>query len=140
MEVQLLRLITASALYVAIVFGAGFLLGSIRVFWLEPRLGKSIAVLCETPFLLAVMIPAARWAPAKTKVAGDCGSLAAVGIGALVLQQLADLAVGTMLRGLTVAEQLRNFTTPAGGVYAVLLILFAAMPWLVNGRQGRTAP
>jgi len=140
MEVQLVRLISASALYFAIVFGAGFLLGPIRVFWLEPRLGKFVAVLCETPFLLAVVITAARWVAAKTRLAGDYGSLAVVGLGALVLQQLADFAVGTMLRGLTAAEQLRNFTTPAGGIYAILLILFAAMPLLVNGRQGRTAP
>ncbi len=63
-----------------------------------------------------------------------------VGLGALVLQQLTDFAVGTMVRGLTAAEQLRSFTTPAGGIYAILLLLFVAMPLLVNGRQGRIAP
>jgi len=30
---------------------------------------------------------------------------------------------------------LRNFATPAGAVYAVLLLLFAMMPWLVNRRR-----
>jgi hypothetical protein len=50
------RLTAASLLYFAIVFGAGFLLGPVRVFWLEPQLGKSVAVLCEAPFLLVVMI------------------------------------------------------------------------------------
>ena len=47
---------------------------------------------------------------------------------------------GIMLRGLTAAAQLRNFTTPAGGIYPILLILFAAMPLLVDGRGGSTAP
>ncbi|MGO8908126.1 MAG: hypothetical protein ACLQDM_02170 [Bradyrhizobium sp.] len=134
------RLITASALYFAMVFAAGFLLGAIRVFALEPRWGKFIGVLCESPFLLAAMILAARFVSAKTRLAGDYRSLAVVGLGALVLQQLTDFAVGTLLRGLTAAEQLRNFTTPAGGIYAILLLLFAAMPLLVNGRWGRIAP
>jgi hypothetical protein len=133
------RLIAASVLYFAIVFGAGFVLGPIRVFWLEPRWGKLIAVLCETPFLLVVMMLAARWVPAKTGLAGDYGSLAVTGVGALVLQQLADFVVGTMLRGLTAAEIIRNFAMPAGGIYAILLLLFAAMPSLVNGRRGRGA-
>jgi len=55
-----------------------------------------------------------------------------MGIGALALQQIADFAVGTMLRGLSPSEQLANFTTPAGIVYAVSLGAFAAMPLLVN--------
>jgi hypothetical protein len=58
-----------------------------------------------------------------------------VGVGALILQQLADFIVGIMLRGLTLSEQLQNFATPAGVIYAVALLLFAAMPVLVNGRR-----
>lgn len=130
-----MRVALASLLYFAIVFGGGFLFGAIRVFWLEPRLGKPVAVLCEAPFLPAVMILAARWVPARTKLAGDYVSLATMGIGALVLQQLADFAVGAM-RGLPPSEQLRNFATPAGAFYAILLLLFVMMPWLVNRRQG----
>jgi hypothetical protein len=58
-----------------------------------------------------------------------------VGVGALILQQLADFIVGIMLRGLTLSEQLQNFETPAGAIYAVALLLFAAMPVLVNARH-----
>lgn len=43
---------------------------------------------------------------------------------------------GTMLR----AAQLRNLIRLAGGIYPILLILFAAMPLPVDGRQGRLAP
>jgi hypothetical protein len=106
-----MRLAAASLLYVVMVFGAGFLLGPVRVFWLEPRLGTTLAVLCEAPFLLAVMIWAARWVPGKAAIPSDRGSLAAIGVGALILQQIADFAVGTALRGLTPAEQLQNFRT-----------------------------
>lgn len=130
---KLIRIASASVLYFAVVFGTGMLLGPIRVFWLEPRLGKSIAVLCEMPFLLAAMVLAARWLPGQARISGARGSLAAMGVGALILQQIADFTVGAMLRGLTPAEQLQNFGTPAGMIYAVALALFVAMPVLVSG-------
>ena len=132
---KLTRIAAASVLYFAMVFGAGMLLGPIRVFWLEPRLGKSIAVLCEMPFLLTAMVLAARWLPGLVRLSGARGPLAMAGVGALILQQLADFIVGIMLRGLTLSEQLQNFATPAGVIYAVALLLFAAMPVLVNGRR-----
>jgi hypothetical protein len=127
-----MRLATAAALYFALVFGFGFLLGPLRVFWLEPWLGRTAAVLCETPFILVAMILAARWVPGKVGLRADLGSLAAMGVGALVLQQIADFAVGIMLRGMTPSEQLANFTTPAGIIHAAALLAFAAMPALVN--------
>lgn len=129
----LMRIAAASVLYFAVVFGVGMLLGPIRVFWLEPRLGKSIAVLCEMPFLLTAMVMAARWLPGQTGISGARGPLAAMGVGALILQQMADFTVGTLLRGLTPSDQLQNFETPAGVIYAVALLLFAAMPVLVSG-------
>ena len=46
-----------------IVFGIGFLLGPVRVFWLGPRLGETMATLCEAPFLLIAIVIVARWLP-----------------------------------------------------------------------------
>ena len=129
------RLAAASVGYFALVFGAGFLFGPIRVFWLEPRVGKTFAVLCEAPPLVAVMVLTARWLPRKLAVSRDHGSLATIGLAALVLQQIADVSLGAAVRGLTLTEQLDNFATPQGGVYAVLLLLFAAMPLLMNSRS-----
>jgi len=109
-----MRLAAAAVRYFAVVFVASFLLGSIRMFWLEPRMEKALAVLCDTPFLLLAMV-----------------------LGALVLQQIADLIVGSALRGLTLSQQLQNFETPAGTIYAALLLMFAAMPLLVNCKGNR---
>jgi hypothetical protein len=50
----------SSALYFLIVFGIGFLLGPVRVFWLEPRLGETMATLCEAPFLLIAIVLVTR--------------------------------------------------------------------------------
>ena len=45
------------------MFGAGFLLGPIRVLLLEPHIGALWAVAIEVPLLLVVMVLAARWMP-----------------------------------------------------------------------------
>jgi len=133
-----MRIIAAAVLYFLVVFGVGFLLGPIRVFWLEPRLGETVAVLCEAPFLLVAIVLAARWLPIRLRLKADVRSLTGMGLGALFLQQLADFAVGSFLRGLTPAQQIAHLARPAGLVYVLLLILFAAMPILANlPRRGR---
>ncbi len=134
-----MRIAIAALVYFAVVFGAGFVLGTVRVLWVEPRLGATLAVLCEAPFLLAAMVVAARWVPRKMRLGNDPGSLALMGIGALVLQQVADIALGMALRGITPAQQMANFATPAGAVYLVMLVIFAALPAVLNGRRSPPA-
>jgi len=48
-----MRIAASAALCFVIVFGAGMLLGPMRVLWLEPRMGPFVAVPCEAPFVLA---------------------------------------------------------------------------------------
>ena len=55
-----MRVLKAGALYFAAVFGAGFILGPIRILWAVPRFGPRVAELMETPLMLAVIIVAAR--------------------------------------------------------------------------------
>lgn len=127
-----MRVAAAAVLYFAIVFGVGFVLGPIRVLWLEPRLGPTIAAVCEAPFLLAAMVVASRWVPRVVRMRQDLASLALMGVGALALQQVADFAVGIGLRGISAAEQLAHFATPQGLIYAALLAAFVVMPLLLN--------
>lgn len=128
----------AAAAYFAIVFAAGLLLGPVRVIWLEPWLGNAIAVLIEAPFLVVAMWFAARLAPDWARVKGGWPSFLAIGIVALILQQIADLAVGFGLRGMTLSDQLAHFATPAGMIYAVTLVIFALMPLIRMRRIGRS--
>ena len=129
-----MRLVAAALLYFLGVFGVGFLLGPVRVLLLEPRIGTFAAVLIEAPLLLAAIVIAARFVPALTGVAPAHGPLLAVGGLALMLQQIADVTVGVMMRGLGPNEQLARFATPEGVVYAALLLAFALMPALVCRR------
>jgi hypothetical protein len=131
-----LQIAAAALLYFAIVFGVGFVLGPIRVLWLEPQLGPFLAVLCEAPFLFAAIVLAAHWTPGAVGLPRDAVSLGAMGAGALALQQIADIVVGLALRGMTLSEQYAQFATPQGVVYGALLIAFVLMPVLV----GRPSP
>jgi hypothetical protein len=128
---ETVRITAAAALYFLIVYCVGFLLGAMRVLWLEPRLGETVAVLCEAPFLLIASVLAARWLPTTLSLR-ITPSLVAMGIGGLCLQQLADFALGALLRGITPAQQIAHFATAPGMVYLALLVAFAAMPILVN--------
>src|SRR5208337_4093029 len=56
-----MQLVKAGVLYFALVFGAGFVLGTIRTLWVVPRVGTRTAELMEMPIMLAVTIVAARW-------------------------------------------------------------------------------
>ena len=47
--------------YFLIVFGAGFVLGIIRVLFALPLLGEGAAELLEMPLMLTVIVLAARW-------------------------------------------------------------------------------
>jgi hypothetical protein len=58
---QLVQILKASLTYFAIVFGMGFVLGTIRTLWVVPRVGTRIAELIETPVMLVVIILASRW-------------------------------------------------------------------------------
>ena len=58
MTVQILK---AGILYFALVFGAGFVLGTIRTLWVVPRVGTRTGELMETPAMLVVIIVASRW-------------------------------------------------------------------------------
>ena len=46
-----MQILKAGVLYFALVFGAGFVLGPIRILWVVPRFGTSMAELMETPIM-----------------------------------------------------------------------------------------
>lgn len=127
-----MRITQAIFLYFGMVFGVGFLLGPIRVLWLEPRFGPIIATACEAPFLLIAMLIAARWVPRVLNIRRDQKTLVLVGTGSLALLQIADFTVGFWLRGITPTEQFAQLLTRQGNIYAALLALFAIMPWAAN--------
>jgi hypothetical protein len=78
-----MRVTPAMPFYCGLVFGVGFLLGPIRVLWLEPRFGPIIATACGAPFMLLAILVAGRWVPRVLKHPARSKN-ARLGVGSLV--------------------------------------------------------
>lgn len=124
----------AGALYFALVFGTGFVLGPVRVLWAVPRFGERLAELMEMPVMLAAMALAARWVARRLALAPGSATRLGVGGVALGLLLAAELALVLWLRGLTIGEYVATRDPVAGVVYLAMLGVFAVMPLLVARR------
>jgi hypothetical protein len=125
-----------SAVYFAIVFGAGFVFGTVRVVWLVPTVGVRVAELTELPLMLAVVFFAALWVNRRFLAEGDQPSRLIVGVTALVLLLLAELILGVMFLGLTPKDVFFSRDPVSGVGYYLSLCVFALMPRCL-GRVGR---
>ena len=123
-----------AAVYFALVFGVGFLLGIFRVLVLEPRLGERWGELAEMPLMLIAIMLAARFIVRRFPARHRSGYLVSGGV-ALLLLVLVEFSVVLGIRGLSIAQYFAERDPVAGGVYALMLIVFAAMPWVL-GRSG----
>jgi hypothetical protein len=94
-----MRILKAGALYFALVFGAGFVLGTIRTLWIVPRLGTRMAELMETPIMLVMAILAARWTVRRLAVPLTPSRRLGMGFVALGLLLVAEFTFVLWLRG-----------------------------------------
>jgi hypothetical protein len=129
-----MRIFKAGLLYFAIVFGAGFVLGPIRILWLVPRFGTRMAELMETPIMLLVIIVASRWIIRRLSVPYKLSSRLGLGCIALGLLLVAEFTLVLWIRGLSISEYLASRDPVSGTVYYMMLGMFAIMPLLVARR------
>lgn len=128
------RVIGAGLLYFALTFGAGFVLGPIRILWLEPRLGVRTAELLEMPVMVAVIFVAARWVTGRLEVPPRAGPRLGTGMLAAVLLLTAEFGLVLRLRGLTLEDYFASRDPVSGAAYYASVVLLAIMPLLVNRR------
>lgn len=132
-----MRAIALSALaYFGIVFSIGFVLGVVRVLWIEPAIGERNAELLEIPVMVAVSFIAAGLVLDRYAVPDNRAALA-LGIIALMLLVLVEFSVVLGIQGLTVAEYFDARDPVAGGAYALSLILFGVFPLIRKVMQKR---
>jgi hypothetical protein len=129
-----MRILKAGTLYFALVFGTGFVLGTIRTLWAVPRFGTRVAELMETPIMLVVTILAARWVVRRLAVPSKPSSRLGMGCVALGLMLVAEFTLVLWLRGLSISEYLATRDPVSGTVYYVMLGVFCIMPLLVARR------
>ncbi len=129
-----MQILKAGVLYFALVFGAGFVLGPIRILWVVPRFGARMAELMETPIMFVVTIVAARWIVRRLAVPSAPSNRVGMGCVALGLLLVAEFTLVLWLRGLSISEYLANRDPVSGTVYYAMLGVLAIMPLLVVRR------
>jgi predicted Co/Zn/Cd cation transporter (cation efflux family) len=128
-------LIAASAYFVAL-FCLGFVLGTIRVLFVAPRIGVLGATLAEVPLMLAAAFFMCRWAIGRWQVPPAVLARGAMALWFLVLLALFETLVGVALFGRTLAGTWAELATPAGLIGLAAQAICALLP-LVLGRTGR---
>jgi len=131
----MMQILKAGLLYFIIVFGAGFVLGSIRTLWIVPRLGTRIAELMETPIMFVVIVVAARWIIRRLAVPSVPSRRLGMGCVGLGLLLAGEFTLVLWLRGVSISEYLASQDPVSGTAYYLMLVLFVVMPLFV-GRRG----
>jgi hypothetical protein len=129
-----MQILKAGVFYFALVFGAGFVLGPIRILWVVPRFGTRMAELLETPIMFVVIIVAARWIVQRLAVPFKPSIRLRMGCIALGLMLVAEFTFVLWLLGISISKYLANRDPVSGTVYYVMLGAFAIMPLLVVRR------
>ena len=125
---MLLRTLTAGISYFAVVFAAGFVLGTLRLTLLAPVLGGLLAVLVELPFMLIISWFASHRITVIVSVPQRRTARIGMGAIAFALLMVAELALGLSVFQRTVREFFEAFATLEGVFGLVGQIAFALIP------------
>jgi hypothetical protein len=125
----------SSVLYFAIVFGAGFALGPIRILWVTPRIGARAAEIVEAPVMLVISVLVARRLIPRLAIPRAPRIRIGMGGIALGLMLAAEFILVLWIRGISIRQYFAARDTVAGTVYYVALLVFAALPLFVHRRR-----
>ena len=134
------KILHGAVVYFALVFGTGFLLGSVRVPFIVPRIGERYAELAEMPLMFIAIFFASRHVLRKYCQKTGTVGLIAMGVIALLLLVSSELLLAVSLAGWEVTEYIASRDKISGSVYLAMLILFAAMPWLQARKRNNAQP
>ena len=130
------RALRASTVYFLIIFALGFVLGTIRVLFVAPRLGELAATAAELPFMLTAAWFICCWAIDRWHVPSDAIVHWAMALWFLALLTVFEMSLGAILFDRSPDEQWAALSTPAGYLGLSAQIIPAALPlWLGRGRS-----
>ena len=128
------RALLASVAYFAAALAAGFLLGTIRVLIVAPRIGELAAVLGELPIMLATCWAAARALHRRLHLQALLERIL-MGEMAFVLLLCAEYLLATAVFGRTTRDYLAALGSTAGVIGLFGQALFGTLPaaqWLME--------
>lgn len=130
MRADRLAIVYAALVYFALVMGAGFVLGVIRVPLIVPRIGARWAELAEMPLMAIVINFAAGFVLRRFAAIRVPGRALLVGLLALALALCAEVGLAISLQGQSLSEYVASRDPVSGSVYLAMLVVFALMPRL----------
>jgi len=122
------RPVRAGLLYLAIVFAAGFALGTLRVLVVVPHIGELSAVLAELPILLGVSWIACGYAIRRCDVDATFDARGTMGIVAFGVLMAVEFLMANVGFGRSLAEHLSRYAEPAQALGLAGQMAFGAMP------------
>jgi hypothetical protein len=131
------RAIRAGLAYFLLVFAAGFVLGTLRVTLIIPRIGELAAVCLEVPILLTLAWLICRAIIRRFDVPATLGARLAMGVFAFALLMLAELALSVLLAGRSPAQHFALYRQLAHQIGLAAQIGFAAIPLLQRRSKSR---
>ena len=129
-----MQILKCGVLYFAFVFGAGFVLGPIRILWVVPRVGERMAELMEMPIMFVVIFFAAGWIVRRLGKPSTPSRRLGTECVALGLLLFMEFSVVLRLQGLSLSDYFARRDPVSGTVYYLMLGVFAIMPLLVARR------
>jgi vacuolar-type H+-ATPase subunit I/STV1 len=123
----------AGFLYFIIVFGIGFLLGTIRVLTLIPRLGELISTLVELPIILSAAWIVCGLLVVRLRVPPQWQSRLTMGVLAFALLMMAESGLAVWLFGRTIPEHLESYWLLPQAIGLAGQVIFALFPLLQMG-------
>lgn len=124
------QIIKAALAYFVTVFGLGFVLGTLRVLFVIPRIGETAAVLLELPVMLAASWVAAGWCVRRFAVPASAGARLAMGLLAFALVMVAELTLAVLLFGQSPARHFAAYRHFAGAMGLAAQLAYALFPAL----------
>ena len=130
--VRVLRATEAGVLYAIIVFVIGFIVGTIRVLLVAPRLGETTAVIIEAPIILTASWFVCRWCVTRLDVRRAVPARSLMGVAAFLVLMSAEFGLGAVL-GRSLMDQVGAYGSPAGAIGLTAQVIFAMFPVIQSG-------
>ncbi len=120
----------AGVAYAVAVFAVGFFLGTVRTLLLAPRVGATIAVSVETPFILAASWYASRFSMRRFAIGPEIRVRILAGAVAFITLMSLEVALSSSLFHRSLGEFVEGLRSPAGLIGLTAQVIFATFPLL----------
>lgn len=125
----------AALVYTFAVFAVGFLLGTLRVFIVGPRIGEARAILLELPVMIAASYLLALWTLRRLPVAPQILPRLVMGALSFGILMLLETALSLAIFGNSLPAHLAHYLEPSAWPGLAGQVLFAAIPLLLLAQQ-----